>query len=157
MPGKCSFQDHWLRDEHYKNWLLKDKLGKHYARCGACGISLHLASMGETVLRKHILSARHKKRVKCLAQDCRARVTDFFSALSQDSSKQEKVTMPSTSVSSLRDCTRSLASSSGTPGSLSGKFIFHRLMWNVLEAVVSSCSGEKSRVVLIGILQVCRS
>ena len=34
------FQDHWLKDSAYKEWVLKDKLDKHYARCMACKIQL---------------------------------------------------------------------------------------------------------------------
>ena len=38
MPRKCSFQDCWLKDSAYQEWVLKDELDKHYARCVACKI-----------------------------------------------------------------------------------------------------------------------
>ena len=38
MPRKCSFQDRWLKDSAYQEWVLKDKLDKHYARCVVCEI-----------------------------------------------------------------------------------------------------------------------
>ena len=31
MPKKCLFQDLWLKDIAYQEWVLKDKLDKHYA------------------------------------------------------------------------------------------------------------------------------
>ena len=36
MPGKCSFEDRWLNDSAYQEWVLTDKLDKHYAWCTAC-------------------------------------------------------------------------------------------------------------------------
>ena len=40
MPGKCWFQDRWLKDSAYQEWVLKDKLDKHIARCAAFEIRL---------------------------------------------------------------------------------------------------------------------
>ena len=40
MPKKCPFQDHWLEDSAYQEWVLKDNLDKHYARCVGCKIQL---------------------------------------------------------------------------------------------------------------------
>ena len=40
LLGKCSFQDRWLKDSAYQEWVLKDKLDKHQARCTACKIWL---------------------------------------------------------------------------------------------------------------------
>ena len=42
MLGKCSFQDRWLKDSAYQEWVLKDKLDKHHAQCAACEIRLIL-------------------------------------------------------------------------------------------------------------------
>ena len=42
MPRKCLFQDCWLKGSTYQEWVLKDKLDKHYARCVACKIQLFL-------------------------------------------------------------------------------------------------------------------
>ena len=46
MPGKCSFQDSWLKEERFKDWILRD-IDKRKARCGVCAMSLSVASMGE--------------------------------------------------------------------------------------------------------------
>ena len=40
MPGKCWFQDRWLKDSAYQEWVLKDKLDKRIARCAAFEIRL---------------------------------------------------------------------------------------------------------------------
>ena len=40
MLGKCSFQDCWLKDSAYQEWVPKDNLDKHYTRCVACEIQL---------------------------------------------------------------------------------------------------------------------
>ena len=29
---KCSFQDRWLKNSAYQEWVLKDKVDKHYAQ-----------------------------------------------------------------------------------------------------------------------------
>ena len=42
MPRKFLFQDRWLKDSAYQEWVLKDKLDKHYTRCVACEIQLVL-------------------------------------------------------------------------------------------------------------------
>ena len=33
VPRKCLFQDRWLKDIAYQEWVLKDKLDKHYTQC----------------------------------------------------------------------------------------------------------------------------
>ena len=40
MLRKSLFQDCWLKDIVYQEWVLKDKLDKHYAWCVACEIQL---------------------------------------------------------------------------------------------------------------------
>ena len=40
VSRKCLFQDLWLKDSAYQEWVLKDKLDKCYARCIACKIQL---------------------------------------------------------------------------------------------------------------------
>ena len=40
VPVKCLFQDCWLKDSTYQEWVLKDELDKRYARCAACEIWL---------------------------------------------------------------------------------------------------------------------
>ena len=40
MLRKCLFQDCWQKDSAYQEWVLKDKLDKHYTRCVSCKIQL---------------------------------------------------------------------------------------------------------------------
>ena len=40
MLRKSLFQDRWLKDIAYQEWVLKDKLDKRYARRVACKIQL---------------------------------------------------------------------------------------------------------------------
>ena len=42
MQGKCSFQDYWLKNSEYQEWVPKDKLDKHYPQYVAYKIWLIL-------------------------------------------------------------------------------------------------------------------
>ena len=52
MPGKCSFQDGWLKNELYQQWLLKDVADVSMAKCAICRKSFSIASMGESLIAK---------------------------------------------------------------------------------------------------------
>ena len=54
MPGLCSFNDIWLEQEKYKEWLQKDTLCKRKAFCTLCKKTTNLASMGEGALTSHV-------------------------------------------------------------------------------------------------------
>ena len=45
MSRKCSFWDGWLKDSAHQEWVLKDKLDKHYTQCVACKIQLIFFSL----------------------------------------------------------------------------------------------------------------
>ena len=62
MPGKCSFQDSWLKEERFKDWILRD-IDKRKARCGVCAMSLSVASMGESSLKVHMKTDNHTKNL----------------------------------------------------------------------------------------------
>ena len=62
MPGKFSFQDSWLKEERFKDWILRD-IDKRKARCGVCAMSLSVASMGESSLKVHMKTDRHTKNL----------------------------------------------------------------------------------------------
>ena len=64
MPGKCTFQDRWLADERYKDWILKDAVNKYFAKCAICVKGLNLTSIGKSVFWKHAGADRHKKKLK---------------------------------------------------------------------------------------------
>ena len=77
MPGKCTFQDRWLADERYKDWILKDAADKYFAKCAVCVKRLSLASMGELVLWKHADTDGHKTKLKRHWSDSRWGIQDF--------------------------------------------------------------------------------
>ena len=58
MPGKCSFQDHWIRLKDYKDWILADPKDRRQAKCRLCVSNINFAA------KAHMKSAKHKKNVK---------------------------------------------------------------------------------------------
>ena len=104
--GKCTFQDRWLQDKRFKDWI--KKVGdKHSARCGVCDCLLNIASMamGEAVLKQHMGTAKHKGSVRQHDNDSRCSVADFLTSGSsgldehQQSTPQSVQPTPSTSSS----------------------------------------------------------
>ncbi len=45
MPGKCKFQELWLQNEHFKDWMFKADDIK--AKCKVCKTTIELSNMGE--------------------------------------------------------------------------------------------------------------
>ena len=45
MPGKCKFQELWLQNEQFKDWVLKVDDTK--AKCKVCKTTIELSNMGE--------------------------------------------------------------------------------------------------------------
>ena len=52
MPGKCSFQDGWLKNEQYQQWLLKDVADVSMAKCAICRKSFSIASIVINCIRR---------------------------------------------------------------------------------------------------------
>ena len=50
MPGKCSFQDHWIRLKDYKDWILADPKDRRQAQCRLCVSNINFSAMGEAAL-----------------------------------------------------------------------------------------------------------
>lgn len=105
--GKCCFQDRWLKDLRYKDWIRKVAGDRHAARCGVCECSLNIASMGESVLKQHMATTKHKRSVRQHDSDSRCRVVDYLSTTSTSSSSNssneqqncQKSTQPTPSTS----------------------------------------------------------
>ena len=53
--GKCTFNENWLKDEKFKEWLAKDYSDKRGAFCKACNKAFSVASMGRSALVSHML------------------------------------------------------------------------------------------------------
>ena len=102
MPGKCSFQDRWLRDINYKDWVRKVVDNKHMARCAFCEKKINIISMGESVLRQHAKTELHKKAERRHKADSRCSVSDFFTSSSgtagASSQSSASCSVPSTSA-----------------------------------------------------------
>lgn len=59
MPGKCKFNDSWLRNPHYSTWIEKSKISNGEARCKLCVKSFDIQNMGEAALKSHMKSKRN--------------------------------------------------------------------------------------------------
>jgi len=67
MPGDCSFNLAWLRNDSYKEWLVQDKLlPGSGARCKVCLKSFDIRSMGESALKSHMNGKKHRELTKQL-------------------------------------------------------------------------------------------
>ena len=63
MPhGKCVFNEHWLRDPQYAEWITRDRV-PGCAKCVFCAKSIDITNMGEGALRSHARGAKHQSFV----------------------------------------------------------------------------------------------
>lgn len=62
MPGKCKFQELWLQNEQFKDWVLK--VDDRKAKCKVCKTTIELSNMGEGALRSHANSKKHATCMK---------------------------------------------------------------------------------------------
>ena len=69
MPGDCSFNRAWLRNDSYKDWLLQDKMRPSSSvRCKICLKSFDIRSMEESALKSHINGKKHQDIMKSVKQ-----------------------------------------------------------------------------------------
>lgn len=59
MSGKCIFNDLWLKNPDYHDWLQTDK-DRYRAKCKLCFKSFSVSSMGESALKSHLKSKKHQ-------------------------------------------------------------------------------------------------
>ena len=60
MPGKCRFNNAWLRNEKYMSWVSSDK-DPGRAKCRLCGDkTFDISNMGEAALTSHAKGAKHQ-------------------------------------------------------------------------------------------------
>lgn len=65
MVGSCSFQERWLLDERFKNWLKKHPRDKNRAVCRLCNNKdFSIEKMGVSALVSHMNGKNHKSAVK---------------------------------------------------------------------------------------------
>ena len=63
IKSKAIFQEQWLTDKSYKNWVSKGK-NNNYAKCVLCLKEIDLSTMGSAALDSHAKGARHKAKFK---------------------------------------------------------------------------------------------
>lgn len=54
----CTFQDNWVHDELYKNWIIKIDL--HTVKCRTCNVQFVIKHDGEKALKTHLRSKKHQ-------------------------------------------------------------------------------------------------
>ena len=59
MPGKCRFNNAWLRSEKYMSWVTPDK-DPGRAKCRICGNIFYISNMGEAALTSHAKGIKHQ-------------------------------------------------------------------------------------------------
>ena len=67
MPGKCTFNNLWLVNEKYKDWI-KREADASRAGCKLCIITFHVGNMGESALASHAKSKKHLEIQKAAQQ-----------------------------------------------------------------------------------------
>lgn len=76
--GKCAFQDGWLENVSWKDWLVRGT-DSHTARCKICLQNFDIASMGSSALKSHAAGAKHRKKVESVkATRNTTNINDFF-------------------------------------------------------------------------------
>ncbi len=60
--NKCIFSAKWLSQESYKPWLKEFKGDKQKCLCSLCDKLIDIGTMGESALKSHMKSERHKNR-----------------------------------------------------------------------------------------------
>lgn len=79
MPGgKCKFQSAWLEHSEYRHWVRPETSDPYRAKCAVCQRSVDIATMGESALKSHQKSAKHRSKVAA-GEGCSS-VTSFFAS-----------------------------------------------------------------------------
>lgn len=122
MPGKCRFQDKWLKEKDFCKWILRDAKNNNIARCAYCSTNISLTSMGEAALRSHVKSDRHKKNADRVEKDNRCTVSDFFGPVPKqtEASVCDAEASASSSSSTSKDRLRQVEDTSQRQTTLSG-------------------------------------
>ncbi len=113
-PGKCIFNERWLKHPEYVSWL-ECGTDKYSAKCNICLKIFDISNMGEPAIRSHGKGSKHKQLLeqKKAAGGCTIR--DFFSGSSKANEGQGSTaaptptqpkpsTAPLTSFVSRNDC-----------------------------------------------------
>ena len=61
IKSKATFQDEWLTNKLYKDWITQGK-NKNYAKCVLCLKDIDLSIMGNAALDSHAKGTKHKAK-----------------------------------------------------------------------------------------------
>ena len=105
--GKCLFDETWLQNPKYANWIARDHDDRKY-RCRHCRKSLIIGSLGYRALDSHMGSERHKLRT---GSQNRNTVLDQFVRAAEESTTAQPADTPRTSTTASKpsQCTVSVS------------------------------------------------
>ena len=63
--GQCLYNKKWEHDPQYKAWVSAYKADKRKALCHWCDRTIDVSSMGESALKSHSRSEKHKQNSRC--------------------------------------------------------------------------------------------
>ena len=92
MSDKTFFQDKWLEDQAFGDWLQRDK-DRNRAQCLACAKTFSLGNMGICAVKSHATkSVKHQENVQRLLRQKSTGlpVNAFFTKMSSESSCKGK-------------------------------------------------------------------
>lgn len=107
MPGgKCKFQSAWLEHSEYRHWVRPETSDPYRAKCAVCQKSVDIATMGESALKSHQKSAKHRSKVAA-GEGCSS-VTSFLQAanVTETTSQRENTETSSRAATLDEDCRR---------------------------------------------------
>ena len=95
--GKTYFNDSWLINKEYSEWIKKCDSSELAFYCSWCCKKVKLSNMGEKAVRNHMNRDAHKNTLKRIKST--RSINSFFSSSSQpSSSKTSNITVPADAV-----------------------------------------------------------
>ncbi|KAH7951197.1 hypothetical protein HPB52_006254 [Rhipicephalus sanguineus] len=107
MPGgECKFQSAWLEHSEYRHWVRPETSDPYRAKCTVCQKSVDIATMGESALKSHQKSAKHRSKVAA-GEGCSS-VRSFLRAenVTETTSQRESTETSSRAATLDEDCRR---------------------------------------------------
>ncbi len=87
MPGMCRFNNSWLTNPSFENWVEKNASDPRTAKCRACSKIIDIANMGEAALKSHSTSKKHVQNCKLMNSAQNNTLSGFMSNLASPSPK----------------------------------------------------------------------
>ena len=97
IKGKTYFNDSWLINKEYSEWIKKCDSSELAFYCSWCCKKVKLSNKGEKAVRNHMNRDTHKNALKRIKST--RSINSFFSSSSQpSSSKTSNITVPADAV-----------------------------------------------------------